>query len=286
MPVPVPPVMRMLSRPFDAGAQQIGHLGGERLEPDEVVDLVGVLGELADGEGGAVHRQRRDDRVDPGAVGETGVHHGRGLVDATAHLAHDPLDHPAEVLLGEEAGIGPVEPSLPLDVDGVVGVDHDLGDGIVEQELLDRPVPEHVVAHLGHHAVALAGGHGDPLGLHHPAQFLEHQAAQLLLGERGVVEARSQPGEEGLLRPVLQPGERVGNGLERFARHRLLGDLGLRSLGCGDVGQPQALVQFHRVFLQGNLGRAVGGEKMSTMSSRPLATDDRASVSSSGVPRL
>ena len=52
----------------------------------------------------AVDGQRRDDGVDPGAVGQPGVDHRRRLVDAAADLADDPLDHPAQVLARTRTG--------------------------------------------------------------------------------------------------------------------------------------------------------------------------------------
>jgi hypothetical protein len=47
-----------------------------------------------------------DDRVDTGAVGQAGVHHRLGLVDATADLAHDLVDDASQVRLVHEAGAG------------------------------------------------------------------------------------------------------------------------------------------------------------------------------------
>ena len=86
---------------------------------DQVVDLERVLGELADGEDRAVERQRRDDGVDAGAVGQPGVDHRRRLVDAPADLADDALDDPAQVVLGDEAGVGLLDDAAALDVDAV-----------------------------------------------------------------------------------------------------------------------------------------------------------------------
>ena len=60
---------------------------------------------------GPVERQRRDDRVDAGAVGQAGVDQRRGLVDAPADPGDDAVDDPAQVLVGDEADGGAV--SLP-----------------------------------------------------------------------------------------------------------------------------------------------------------------------------
>ena len=115
-----------------------------------------MLGELPDRQHRAVDRERRDDRVDAGAVGEAGVDHRRRLVDAPADRGHDLVDHLAEPGVGAEALVGAVELAAALDVDRVAAVDHHLGDGRVGEEALDRTVAEHVVAELGDERVALA----------------------------------------------------------------------------------------------------------------------------------
>jgi hypothetical protein len=56
-----------------AGPQQLGHLRAQRPEGDQVRDLQRGAGELADGQRGAAERQRRDDGVDAGAVGQARV---------------------------------------------------------------------------------------------------------------------------------------------------------------------------------------------------------------------
>src|SRR4030095_10243846 len=88
------------------GLEEPGRGGVQGAEPDQVVDLEGVLGELPDGEEGPTDRQRVDDGVDAGAVGQPGVHHGVGLVDAAPDLAHDLVDDPTKVLLVDELGGG------------------------------------------------------------------------------------------------------------------------------------------------------------------------------------
>ena len=65
--------------------------------------------------------------VDTGAVGQAGVHHRAGLVDASTDPADDLVDGAAQVRLVGEARAGLDELAAALDVDGVVAVDHDLG---------------------------------------------------------------------------------------------------------------------------------------------------------------
>ena len=71
--------------------------GRERAEGDQVPVRERVGGELADGEHAAVEGDRRDDRVDAGAVGQAGVDHRAGLVDAAADPADDLVDGAAQV---------------------------------------------------------------------------------------------------------------------------------------------------------------------------------------------
>src|SRR5713226_9188611 len=92
-------------------------------ESDEVLDLVGVARELPDCEQGPIERQRANDRVDTGAVGEAGIAERRALVDAAADCADDELDDVEQLVLIDE-----------LDV-----CDHDLGHTVVTNQRLDGP---------------------------------------------------------------------------------------------------------------------------------------------------
>lgn len=80
----------------DGEFEEGGHLGGEGVALDEVVDAELVGGELADIEGGAVEGDGLDDGVDAGAVREAAVDNGGGFVDAAADGADDALDDGAE----------------------------------------------------------------------------------------------------------------------------------------------------------------------------------------------
>jgi hypothetical protein len=85
LPAPVPPETRMFMRP-STHARGRNAAGGPGPEGDEVRHRVRVRGELPDREHRPVDRDRRDDRVDAGAVGQAGVDVGLRLVDPTADL--------------------------------------------------------------------------------------------------------------------------------------------------------------------------------------------------------
>ena len=69
----------------------------KRAAPDQLVRVGADAGEPADRDRGPVDRERRDDHVDPRAVGEAPVGHRAELVDAAADRAEDPLDHVAQL---------------------------------------------------------------------------------------------------------------------------------------------------------------------------------------------
>ena len=113
---------------LDRGAQELEHVRGRRAEPDQVVHGERAGRELADGDDGPDERQRRDDRVDAGAVGQAGVDHRGGLVDAAADRGDDAVDDPHHVVVVLEHDVGELKAAVALDVDLARAVDHDLRD--------------------------------------------------------------------------------------------------------------------------------------------------------------
>jgi hypothetical protein len=69
LPEPVPPEISTLARHAPDDLQDLGALRRDRAELDQLVERQLVLLELANGERGAVDRQRRHDGVDARAVG-------------------------------------------------------------------------------------------------------------------------------------------------------------------------------------------------------------------------
>ena len=162
MPTPVPPEIRTLSLPLHAALEHVDELGRERAQVDEVAGGQRVGRELADGQDRALQRERRHDHVHARAVGQAGVHHRRGFVDAAADGRDDALDHAHQVAVVGEPCVGLVQHAGALDEHLVVAVHHHLGDRVVAQERIDRPVAEHLVDHVLDDPLALLGG--DPLG--------------------------------------------------------------------------------------------------------------------------
>src|SRR5919112_518784 len=99
------------------------------------------------------------------------------------------VDHPAQVGLVDEAALGREDAALPLHVDHVGRVDHDLGDARVAQERLDRPEAEHVVGDLGDQPPPLVPGERGLLLLQGPLQHLADLVVELVGRHLGVVQA-------------------------------------------------------------------------------------------------
>src|SRR5262249_37007896 len=124
----------------------------------------------ADAEQWAVDRQRRDDRVDAGAIGQSGIHHGRGFVDASPYPRDDAIDGLHQMVIVAKTQIGQLEAALPLDVNRVECVDQDVRDGWVAQERLNGAQPENLVEELLHHLFAFASIEGKVAFGHHLAE--------------------------------------------------------------------------------------------------------------------
>src|SRR5207244_10342221 len=100
-------------------------------EPDQVVDGERRGRELPDGDYRPDERQWWDDRVDARTIGQSGVDHRAGLVDAAADRGDDPIDDPHHVVVVLEHHVGELELARALDVDLARAVDHDFGNALV-----------------------------------------------------------------------------------------------------------------------------------------------------------
>src|SRR5207237_1399408 len=114
------------------------HLLGQGVVLDQVRDLEWILAHLADGHRRTLDRQRRDDHVDAGAVGEAGVDHRRAFVDPAADAGDDARNDLHQVRVAVEFDGRPHHLVAALDVDLVRAVDHDVGDCLVGKQDFQR----------------------------------------------------------------------------------------------------------------------------------------------------
>ena len=101
-------------------------------------------------ESGGITAQTREPSV------EARVHDGRGIVDAAADGRDDALDDHADVGLVLEADVGFHHAAGALDVDVVEAVDHDVADGGILEQRLQRAEAEDLVEDLLDELLALA----------------------------------------------------------------------------------------------------------------------------------
>ena len=208
-----------------AHAQEVRHRLGEGPEADEVPVEELAAGELADRDAGADEGERVDDAVHAGAVGEAGVHVGLRLVHAAAERRDDALDRGHHRGLVHERAARELELAAALDEDAVGAVHHDLGDGVVREELLQRAEAERLVEDLPAElrGVHVAGEAVADLG-EDRVDLLDRAAAQLLgadarRGEALDVEARDELLVDlALHRAAALVGRRRGRRRRRVAR--------------------------------------------------------------------
>src|SRR5882724_6349698 len=218
LPAPVPP----------EALEQLQHRLGQALLGQQILAAQGVPLELTDREVGPVDRERLDDRVDAGAIGEAGIDHGRRVVDPAADGRDDPVDHLEQVPVVLEPDVGRLQLTVALDVHLLVGIDQNVRHlGILHQRL-DRAQAEDLVQHLPDQLLPLLEVERRRLlreeVVHHFADRVHH------LLPRELVEARQvEPLDQLAVDPALDLLEKVLLGAREQGGHAL----GLlRGVGC------------------------------------------------------
>ncbi len=101
-----------------------------------------------------------------------------------------------------------VELALALDPDVVGPVDHDLADGVVCEQPLERTVPEDVIGQIGRQLVAL-GAREAGLLVQMPPDVGDHALAKRALVDADVEELRPEIADHEQVDAVLQLCERI-----------------------------------------------------------------------------
>jgi hypothetical protein len=102
LPEPVPARDEDVQPGLDARPQELEHLRRRGARSGQVVDRVRRVENFRTVITGPIRRQRRDDCVDPRAVGKSGVDARARLVEAPAERGDDPVDDPEDVLVVQE----------------------------------------------------------------------------------------------------------------------------------------------------------------------------------------
>ena len=144
----------------------------------------------------------------------------------------DAVDDAHDVVVVLEGEVGQLEPAAALDVDLAGPVDHDLGDGLVAQQRLQRAEADDLVGDLLQHAHPLGAGEREALLVDRDAEDLLDLPPYLdLVGE---VELGVEVGDDALLDAVLGVAEGLAH---RHLRDDTLGHRRRgRAHGAGSAG--------------------------------------------------
>ena len=153
--------------------EQHHHFGREALVVQQVFELERVGAEAANGDGRAIQRQRRNDRVHAGAVRQAGVAHRADFVDAPADLRHDAVDDLHQVLVVAELHGGLFQAAAAFDVHVLRAVDHDFADRRLLEQHFERAEAEGFVEHFLDQAIAFVAVEERVLGV---AQVFDDEA--------------------------------------------------------------------------------------------------------------
>ena len=107
-----------------------------------------VGAEAADGEQGTIHSQGWNDGIDARSIAQAGIHHGRRFVHAPPDLRHDLVDDSQQVRIIAKRDVGQLEQTFAFDINLLVCVDQNVGDGRVLQQRLERTKPEYFIEDL------------------------------------------------------------------------------------------------------------------------------------------
>ena len=221
----------------DARLHELGGVVRPGSEADEILGGEGAAGELADGERGAREGERGDDRVHARAVRQAGVHVGLRFVDAAPDGGDDAFDDGHHARVVGELEVGEGELAVALDVDLVGAVDHDLRDGVVCEQILQRAQAQGLVEDLAFEARGVDAGREASGGAYLFDDFvdlLRGLALKAVAVDAGDGEALEvEAGDEFLLDLGLRLAEEVRKGRGRGGGRRLVfGRGGRRRGGC------------------------------------------------------
>ena len=208
-PAPVPPATMMLIRPRTHASRNCAT--GEVIVPNSIRSsawygsaanfrIVSAGPSIASGGITAFTREPSGRRAST---------YGRRLVHAAADLPDDLVDRPAELLVVVELRARPIQLAGALHVDRVPVVDHDLRDLRVTDERLQRTEAKDAVADLADDEQLLLRGERSLLLVQELAEALVDQTLQFGVGQRGVVQARTQGLDQALLHARANLGDPV-----------------------------------------------------------------------------
>jgi hypothetical protein len=123
---------------FDNRPQPIGTHWIDGSRPHEVIEFEGTLPGHPQGDGRAIHRQRREHRMQSGAVRKSSIDIGHRTVESSSCCRCQALGQPTNFVLVAKARRHPLDALAPVDPDCIRRSDQDIGHPWHPQEGLQR----------------------------------------------------------------------------------------------------------------------------------------------------
>ena len=216
--------------------EKFRHLRGQGPIAQQVINGHWIAAETPNRQDRAVHRQRRDDGVDPRAIGQPRIDHRRGLVDPAADAGDDPAYHVEQMRIVLKSHLGQIQFPFALDVNPARPVDQNVADRVVAQQRLQRPQAEDFVLDLFDQPRSIAIGHQPALLLQVPGDRGAQAASY-----GGRIERFQLGNVDGLQQMLVNLDSQIVES-GRFAGSRVSRRCETRAIECAGTVAPPALV--------------------------------------------
>src|SRR5438094_10580675 len=120
----------------------------------------------------SVDRQGRNYHVDARSISETGINHGRRLIDVPANARNDLVNDVHQVSIVLEANVGLFQNTGTFYIDLLMPIHQDVVDSRILQKRLQRPQPEDLVQNFQRESLSFTTAQG---GLKVGDQILNHR---------------------------------------------------------------------------------------------------------------
>ncbi len=168
----------------DGGTQVYGHLIAHGAEKGQLFKAQLVFAELADRNQRAAQRDRRDDRIEPRPVRQTGIDIGRRFVEPPARHADNLLQDAPQMRLILELHIGDLEQTTLFYENLFRPIDQNVGNRLIIDQDLKRAKAHHLIIEVFDQPIPFRAADGHTLRWNQ--RFEDRSDLGLNIGLRGL----------------------------------------------------------------------------------------------------